>query len=306
MKPQKRPLDGVLLLDKATGLSSNSALQQARRLYHAEKAGHTGVLDPLATGLLPVCFGQATKFAQYLLDANKAYIATLRLGQSTDTGDAEGSIITTSNTEISQTDFQVACRQHLGAQQQLPPMYSALKHQGKPLYQYARQGIDIQRQPRSIHIHDIQILRFQFPETQISVQCSKGTYIRTLAEDIAKSAHTLAHLTALRRTATAGFDIAQTHTLDALAALSEAERDALLLPCDALVRHLPRINVDNEAARKLRFGQTAPYTPNGSLKSNTPLRAYDENGVFIGLAAYFSHYGSLKAIRLMNTAPAAE
>ena len=138
------------------------------------------------------------------------------------------------------------------------------------------------------------------------MQCSKGTYIRTLAEDIAKQLNTYAHLTALRRTATAGFDIAQTHTLDALAALSEAERDALLLPCDALVRHLPRINVDNEAARKLRFGQTAPYTPSGSLKSNTPLRAYDENGVFIGLAAYFSHYGSLKAIRLMNTAPAAE
>ena len=306
MKPQKRPLDGVLLLDKATGLSSNSALQQARRLYRAEKAGHTGVLDPLATGLLPVCFGQATKFAQYLLDADKAYIATLRLGQATDTGDAEGSIIATSHTEISQTDFQVACQQHLGAQQQLPPMYSALKHQGKPLYQYARQGIDIQRQPRNIHIHDIQILRFQFPEAQISVQCSKGTYIRTLAEDIAKQLGTYAHLTALRRTATAGFDIVQTHTLDALAALSEAERDALLLPCDALMHYLPRINVDNEAARKLRFGQTAPYTPSGSLKSNTPLRAYDENGVFIGLVAYFSHYGSLKTIRLMNTAPAAE
>ena len=306
MKPQKRPLDGVLLLDKATGLSSNSALQQARRLYRAEKAGHTGVLDPLATGLLPVCFGQATKFAQYLLDADKAYIATLRLGQATDTGDAEGSIIATSHTEISQTDFQVACQQHLGAQQQLPPMYSALKHQGKPLYQYARQGIDIQRQPRNIHIHNIQILRFQFPEAQISVQCSKGTYIRTLAEDIAKQLGTYAHLTALRRTATAGFDIAQTHTLDALAALSEAERDALLLPCDALMHYLPRINVDNEAARKLRFGQTAPYTPSGSLKSNTPLRAYDENGVFIGLVAYFSHYGSLKTIRLMNTAPAAE
>ena len=306
MKPQKRPLDGVLLLDKATGLSSNSALQQARRLYRAEKAGHTGVLDPLATGLLPVCFGQATKFAQYLLDADKAYIATLSLGQATDTGDAEGNIIATSHTEISQAEFQVACQQHLGAQQQLPPMYSALKHQGKPLYQYARQGIDIQRQPRNIHIHDIQILRFQFPEAQISVQCSKGTYIRTLAEDIAKQLNTYAHLTALRRTATAGFDIAQTHTLDALAALSEAERDALLLPCDALVRHLPCIDADNEAARKLRFGQTAPYTPNGSLKSNTPLRAYDENGVFIGLAAYFSHYGSLKAIRLMNTGTAVE
>ena len=200
MKPQKRPLNGVLLLDKATGLSSNSALQQARRLYRAEKAGHTGVLDPLATGLLPICFGQATKFAQYLLDADKAYIATLRLGQATDTGDAEGSIIATSNTEISQTDFQVACQQHLGAQQQLPPMYSALKHQGKPLYQYARQGIDIQRQPRSIRIHAIQILHFQFPEAQISVQCSKGTYMRALARDVGEALQSGAHLIELQRT----------------------------------------------------------------------------------------------------------
>ena len=297
MKPQKRPLDGVLLLDKATGLSSNSALQQARRLYRAEKAGHTGVLDPLATGLLPVCFGQATKFAQYLLDADKAYIATLLLGQATDTGDAEGSIIATSHTEISQTDFQVACQQHLGAQQQLPPMYSALKHQGKPLYQYARQGIDIQRQPRNIHIHDIQILRFQFPEAQISVQCSKGTYIRTLAEDIAKSAHTLAHLTALRRTATAGFQIERSHSIESLAALTEEQRDALLLPCDALVQHLPQHTAGEQTIRALRFGQTPAAPP--ELPENTPLRIYAANGEFIGLVT--SQQGYLKALRLMST-----
>ena len=297
MKPQKRPLDGVLLLDKATGLSSNSALQQVRRLYRAEKAGHTGVLDPLATGLLPVCFGQATKFAQYLLDADKAYIATLRLGQATDTGDAEGNIIATSHTEISQTDFQVACQQHLGAQQQLPPMYSALKHQGKPLYQYARQGIDIQRQPRNIHIHDIQILRFQFPEAQIGVQCSKGTYIRTLAEDIAKSAHTLAHLTALRRTATAGFQIEHSHSIESLTALTEEQRDALLLPCDALVQHLPQHTASEPTIRALRFGQTPAAPP--ELPENTPLRIYAANGEFIGLVT--SQQGYLKALRLMST-----
>lgn len=297
MKPQKRPLDGVLLLDKATGLSSNSALQQARRLYRAEKAGHTGVLDPLATGLLPVCFGQATKFAQYLLDADKAYIATLRLGQATDTGDAEGSITATSHTEISQADFQVACQQHLGSQQQLPPMYSALKHQGKPLYQYARQGIDIQRQPRSIHIHDIQILRFQFPEAQISVQCSKGTYIRTLAEDIAKSAHTLAHLTALRRTATAGFQIEHSHSIESLTALTEEQRDALLLPCDALVQHLPQHTASEPTIRTLRFGQTPAAPP--ELPENTPLRIYADNREFIGLVT--SQQGYLKALRLMST-----
>ena len=266
MKPQKRPLDGVLLLDKATGL-------------------------------LPVCFGQATKFAQYLLDADKAYIATLRLGQATDTGDAEGSITATSHTEISQAEFQVACQQHLGAQQQLPPMYSALKHQGKPLYQYARQGIDIQRQPRNIHIHDIQILRFQFPEAQISVQCSKGTYIRTLAEDIAKSAHTLAHLTALRRTATAGFQIKHSHSIESLTALTEVQRDALLLPCDALVQHLPKHTASEPTIRALRFGQIPAAPP--ELPENTPLRIYAANGEFIGLVT--SQQGYLKALRLMST-----
>ena len=227
----------------------------------------------------------------------KAYIATLCLGQATDTGDAEGSIIATSHDEISQTDFQVACQQHLGAQQQLPPMYSALKHQGKPLYQYARQGIDIQRQPRNIHIHDIQILRFQFPEAQISVQCSKGTYIRTLAEDIAKSAHTLAHLTALRRTATAGFQIEHSHSIESLAALTEAQRDALLLPCDALVQHLPQYTASEPTIRALRFGQTPAAPP--ELSENTPLRIYATNGEFIGLVT--SQQGYLKALRLMST-----
>ena len=264
------------------------------------------MLDPLATGVLPVCFGEATKFAQYLLDADKAYTATLKLGEASTTGDAEGDIIATGRSDISLSEFQAACTALTGNIRQVPPMFSALKHNGKPLYEYARQGITIERKPRDITIRQIAIQHFAPPHATIAVQCSKGTYIRTLAEDIAKHLNTYAHLTALRRTATAGFDIAQTHTLDALAALSEAERNALLLPCDALVRHLPRINVDNEAARKLRFGQTAPYTPSSSLKSNTPLRAYDENGVFIGLAAYFSHYGSLKTIRLMNTAPAAE
>ena len=176
-------------------------------------------------------------------------------------------------------------------------MYSALKHQGKPLYQYARQGIDIQRQPRSIRIHAIQILHFQFPEAQISVQCSKGTYIRTLAEDIAKSAHTLAHLTALRRTATAGFQIEHSHSIESLTALSEAQRDALLLPCDALVQHLPQHTASEQTIRALRFGQTPAAPP--ELPENTPLRIYAANGEFIGLVT--SQQGYLKALRLMST-----
>ncbi|WP_225747481.1 tRNA pseudouridine(55) synthase TruB [Eikenella sp. Marseille-P7795] len=296
MKPQKRPLSGVLLLDKATGISSNSALQQARRLYRAGKAGHTGVLDPLATGLLPICFGEATKFAQYLLDADKAYLATLRLGQATDTGDAEGSPTDSCDTPVSPNDFQVACSQHLGEQQQLPPMYSALKHQGKPLYQYARQGISIPREPRSVRIHAIQILRFHYPEAQISVQCSKGTYIRTLAEDIAKSSHTLAHLTALRRTATAGFSIEQSHSLDQLTPLSEEQRDALLLPCDVLVQHLPAHTLPGAAIQPCASAK--PAAPAG-LPEHTPLRIYSESGEFIGLAS--AQAGYLKAVRLMST-----
>lgn len=298
-KPQKRAINGVLLLDKPIGISSNTALQQARRLFRAEKAGHTGVLDPLASGLLPICFGEATKFAQYLLDADKAYTATLKLGEATTTGDAEGEIIDISNNLINQETFQAACKALTGNIRQVPPMFSALKHEGKPLYEYARQGIVIERKARDICIYQIDLTEFNFPKAVIDVRCSKGTYIRTLSEDIAKKINTFAHLTGLRRTETAGFNITQTHTLEKLAELTETERDHLLLPCDVLVQHLPQIELDDAQAQKLRFGQTAPFS--GSLKSNTPIRAYDKQGYFIGLIEYFSHYGCLKAVRLMST-----
>jgi len=199
-KPAKRPVNGVLLLDKPEGLSSNTALQKARRLYNAEKAGHTGVLDPLATGLL----GEATKFAQYLLDADKAYTATLKLGEASSTGDAEGEIIATARADISLAEFQTACQALTGNIRQVPPMFSALKHEGKPLYEYARKGIVIERKPRDITIYAIDITEFDAPKAVIDVRCSKGTYIRTLSEDIAKHIGTFAHLTALRRTETAG------------------------------------------------------------------------------------------------------
>ncbi len=300
VKPQKRAISGVLLLDKPVGISSNTALQQARRLYRAEKAGHTGVLDPLASGLLPVCFGEATKFAQYLLDADKAYTATLKLGEATTTGDAEGEVIDTARADISRDEFQAACTALTGNIRQVPPMFSALKHEGKPLYEYARKGIVIERKPRDITIYQIDIAEFSVPKAVIDVRCSKGTYIRTLSEDIAKQMGTFAHLTALRRTETAGFVIEQTHTLEKLSALSEVERDGLLLPCDVLVRHLPRVDLDDECVKKLRFGQAAPFS--GSLNGQTPLRAYDLAGEFVGLVAYFSHYACLKAVRLMNTA----
>ena len=176
-------------------------------MFRAEKAGHTGVLDPLATGLLPVCFGEATKFAQYLIDADKAYTATLKLGEASSTGDAEGEIVATARADISLSEFQTACQALTGDIRQVPPMFSALKHEGKPLYEYARKGIVIERKARDITIYSINITEFDAPKAVIDVRCSKGTYIRTLSEDIAKHIGTFAHLTALRRTETAGFTI---------------------------------------------------------------------------------------------------
>jgi tRNA pseudouridine55 synthase len=298
-KLPKRRLNGVLLLDKPQGLSSNTALQQARRLFAAEKAGHTGVLDPLATGLLPVCFGEATKFAQYLLDADKAYSATLKLGEATSTGDAEGEVVATARADMDLAEFQAACAALTGSIRQVPPMFSALKHEGKPLYEYARKGIVIERKARDITIYQIDITAFAPPAAQINVLCSKGTYIRTLSEDIAKHMGTLAHLTGLRRTATAGFDIAQSHTLEDLAALNETGRDALLLPCDVLVQHLPRLVLTAEQVKLLKFGQKPASTV---LAADTPWRAYSEQGEFVGLVAYLPREGCLKAVRLMNTA----
>ena len=275
-KPQKRPVNGVLLLDKPQGISSNTALQKARRLYRAEKAGHTGVLDPLATGLLPVCFGEASS-----------------------TGDAEGEIIATARADISAAEFQTACQALTGAIRQVPPMFSALKHEGRPLYEYARKGIVIERKARDITIYSINVAAFDAPQAVINVRCSKGTYIRTLSEDIAKHIGSFAHLTALRRTETAGFSISQTQTLEALERLPENERDALLLPCDVLVQHLPHITLDDEIVKLLKFGQQPTFS--GSLPADTPVRAYSENGEFIGLVSY-SIEGYLKAARLMNTA----
>ena len=299
-KPAKRPVNGVLLLDKPEGLSSNTALQKARRLYNAEKAGHTGVLDPLATGLLPVCFGEATKFAQYLLDADKAYTATLKLGEASSTGDAEGEIIATARADISLTEFQTACQALTGDIRQVPPMFSALKHEGKPLYEYARKGIVIERKPRDITIYAIDITEFDAPKAVIDVRCSKGTYIRTLSEDIAKHIGTFAHLTALRRTETAGFTIRESYTLDALAELNETDRDALLLPCDALVRHLPKIELNDRAVAMLKCGQRPQFTED--IPADQPIRVYDRSGTFIGLVEYQKEIGRLKALRLMNTA----
>ena len=254
----------------------------------------------MATGLLPVCFGEATKFAQYLLDADKAYTATLKLGEASSTGDAEGEIIATARADISLAEFQTACQALTGNIRQVPPMFSALKHEGKPLYEYARKGIVIERKPRDITIYAIDITEFDAPKAVIDVRCSKGTYIRTLSEDIAKHIGTFAHLTALRRTETAGFTIRESHTLKALAELNEAERDALLLPCDVLVRHLPKIELNDRAVTMLKCGQRPQFTED--MSAEQPIRVYDRSGTFIGLVEYQKEIGRLKALRLMNTA----
>ena len=296
-KHSKRRVNGVLLFDKPLGISSNTALQQVKRLYHAQKAGHTGVLDPLATGLLPICFGEATKFAQYLLDADKAYTATVYLGKATSTGDAEGEVIEKSDVIPDENTFQAACQAFLGEIQQIPPMYSALKHQGRALYDYARRGIHIDRPPRDVVIHQIQIQSFRQPETVLDIKCSKGTYIRTLAEDIARHAGTVAHLTALRRTATAGFDIQNAYDWHTLENLNQEALDALLLPCDAGLRHLPEIILDNAQIQALQQGKKVAFHINQSIISS--FRVYNHEKRFIGLVQYVS--GSLKAQRLMST-----
>lgn len=297
---RKRVLNGVLLLDKDSGMSSNSALQRARFLYGAAKAGHTGVLDPLATGLLPVCFGEATKFAQYLLDADKAYIATLQLGAATSTGDAEGEIVVTADTVITLAQVQAAISAFSGEITQTPPMYSAIKYQGKPLYEYARAGITIERKSRQVTIYQIDIVEFTFPRLVISVRCSKGTYIRTLAEDMAKHMGTVAHLTALRRTATAGFTIEQTHSLAAISNLDEAARDNWLLPCDVLVQHFPAVTLNDKDILQLQHGVAVHSEQNyGTM---CPLRIYAVDGRFIGLVQYQAPSRRLKVLRLMNTA----
>lgn len=297
---RKRKLNGVLLLDKDSGLSSNSALQRARFLYGAIKAGHTGILDPLATGLLPVCFGEATKFCQYLLDADKTYIATLYIGKSTTTGDAEGEIIACSDiTSIDLSQLRTAITAFTGDITQIPPMYSALKHEGKPLYEYARAGITIERKQRQVTIYRIDIIEFDLPKIVLKISCSKGTYIRTLAEDLAKHMGTLAHLTGLRRIATAGFQIEDTYSLAQIDKSDEATRDQWLLPCDVLVQHFPSVVLADNDILSLQYGQNVHITEHSAIMS--PLRIYAKNGRFIGLAQYRPANSCLQALRLMNT-----
>lgn len=279
-KRTKRNVNGVLLLDKPIGFSSNQALQKAKWLYLAAKAGHTGTLDPLATGLLPLCFGEATKFAHFLTDADKTYVATLKLGITTNTGDAEGEILERREVNVSRAQFEIACQLYLGEINQVPPMYSALKHEGKAMYEYARAGIEIERKSRLITIYRITVESFEQDVAVISVTCSKGTYIRTLAEDIGKVLDCGAHLIGLRRIATANYKIAQTVTLEQLEAMTPEQREAALMSEDSAVLHLPEVILDDDSTFYLQQGQAvwkSGLVPQGLL------RLYTEQQVFLGL-----------------------
>ena len=250
----RRAVHGVLLLDKPLGLSSNEALQKAKRLYRAEKAGHTGTLDPLATGLLPLCFGAATKFAQVSLDADKRYLATLQLGTTTTTADAEGEVVRTREVAVTREQVDAACREFVGAIRQMPPMHSALKHQGRPLYDYARAGIEIEREARSVTIHSIDVVAGEHDRWTLEVHCSKGTYVRTLAEDIGEALGCGAHLAALRRTASGPLCAHDALTLEQLAAMDEPARDAALRPADALVADWPLVRLAADDAGRFLSG----------------------------------------------------
>ena len=254
----RRAVHGVLLLDKPLGLSSNDALQKAKRLYRAEKAGHTGTLDPLATGLLPLCFGAATKFSQISLDADKSYRATLKLGVTTTTADAEGDVIETREVSVTRAQLQAACEKFTGLIEQVPPMYSALKRDGKALYEYARAGIEVEREARAVTIYGIDIVNDpragDDDRWTIDVRCSKGTYIRTLAEDIGAALGCGAHLAALRRTGSGALSLDGALTLEQLAAMSDDERDAALMDADALLAHWPVVRLGTEDAGRFLTG----------------------------------------------------
>ena len=292
----KKNVNGVLLLDKPLGFSSNQALQKIKWLYQAAKAGHTGTLDPLATGLLPICLGEATKFAQYVTDADKTYFATIKLGATTTTGDAEGEVLTTAPVNVSHAQFAAVCQHFIGEISQMPPMYSALKHEGKPLYEYAREGVDIARQPRVISIKNIIVDSFDTDVATITVNCSKGTYIRTLAEDIGAELGCGAHLIGLRRTETAGYLLPQAVTIERLESMSIEARTALLLPVDSAIESLPVVTLNADATFYMMQGQAvwqAGKTPLGDL------RLYDQNNNFLGLG-FLQSDGKIAPKRLIK------
>ena len=285
-------LDGALLLDKPVGISSNRALQQAKQLFGAAKAGHAGTLDPLASGLLIVLFGEATKFAGYLLEDDKEYLATLKLGEKTATGDAEGEVIERKAVQVSQPDLFRVLQSFRGEIEQVPPMHSALKRSGVPLYALARKGETVPREARRIRIAELEKIEFNRPQLVLRVRCSKGTYVRTLAEDIAEALGTCAHLTALRRTASGRWRVEDAVSLETLASRGRKE----LLPLAALLADLPRAELDAAQEARFRNGQSLESFPGEGVRA-----VYGARGAVIGLGQA-TPGGTLRPLRLVAQA----
>ena len=294
----RRRLDGVLLLDKPPGISSQGAVSRAKGILGAAKAGHTGTLDPMATGLLPIAFGEATKFAHALLDADKAYSADVQLGVTTTTGDLEGEVLTTSPVDVDRGRLEAVLAQFRGEIDQTPPMYSALKHQGKPLYEYARAGTEIERVARRVAIRSLVLTRFESGHAHIEVACSKGTYIRVLAEDIGKALGCGATLAALRRTRVGPFSVDSAVTLDALEGTAPENRDSRLLPADALLDGIAAVTLQPEEARRVGRGQSV----HAVAASRGLVRVYGPGGAFLGVADV-SDDGILAPRRLVAVSP---
>ncbi|MEQ4540110.1 tRNA pseudouridine(55) synthase TruB [Halomonas desiderata] len=295
------PVNGVLLLDKPKGASSNHALQRVRRLLQAQKAGHTGTLDPMATGLLPVCLGEATKFSAHLLEADKVYRTRVQLGAVTDTGDAEGEVIERCAVpSLTAADVERVLERFRGEIEQTPPMYSALKHQGRKLYELAREGKSVERAVRRVTVYDARLLAFEGDAFELEVRVSKGTYVRTLAEDIGRALGSGAHITALRRLGTGPFDSEGMLPIEALEALAgQDEREAALLPVDVLVAHLPRLDVDERARQRLVHGQAASVDVGGEQAGRLTRLYCGET--FIGLGVVTGPR-EVAPKRLLNTA----
>lgn len=288
-----REINGVLLLDKPQDISSNDALQKVRRMFNASKAGHTGALDPLATGMLPICLGEATKFSQFLLDSDKRYRVIARLGQRTDTSDAQGEVIQERPVQFTQQALDDALESFRGETLQVPSMYSALKHHGKPLYEYARQGIEIEREARSITVYELQFIRWEGNELELEIHCSKGTYIRTIIDDLGEKLQCGAHVIFLRRLEVADYPKERMVTLDQLSMMIDNAQtaqedpflalDALLLPMDTAVAHFPVINLTTVIAGYLKLGQ--PVRVNHDINEGEWVRVTEGNEEkFIGLA----------------------
>lgn len=296
----RRRVSGVLLLDKPVGISSNHALQATKRLFRAEKAGHAGTLDPLASGLLPILLGDATRFSGFLLNAEKGYRADVRLGVTTSTGDAEGEVLERRPVHAGQAEVEAVLQRFHGPQTQVPPMYSALKRDGKPLYELARRGETVEREPREIEIFRLELRSWEPERLVLDVSCSKGTYIRTLAEDIGDALGCGAHLGGLRRTATGAFRVEEAVSLEALEPLTEGQRDALLRPVDAVLTQLPQVALEEGPAGRFCHGQTVTLA---SVPRGTS-RVYAPSGRFLGLGEDGGE-GRLVPKRLLAEAPKA-